>query len=89
MKRLLLTLIILLLSLPAQAQLIIVAKKKSGADTTPPAMSNPIPTGSQSCVTNPNSIILGITTDENATSSILFQTRLMHQWGILIQQRAL
>ena len=39
----------------------------SGDDSRPPVMSNPLPSGMQSCSSNPLSVSLQVTTDEGAT----------------------
>jgi hypothetical protein len=38
-----------------------------GGDVTPPVISSPLPTGAQSCSTNPQALTLQVTTDEAAT----------------------
>ena len=39
----------------------------SYTDTTPPVLSNPLPTGAQTCTTDPRNVTLQITSDEAAT----------------------
>lgn len=38
-----------------------------GGDTTPPVISNPLPSGTQGCSSHPQSVTLQVTTDESAT----------------------
>lgn len=40
---------------------------EDGGDTTPPIISSPLPSGAQSCTSNPRNVTLQVTTDEAAT----------------------